>query len=56
MIEVLAPDCAGAEVACNDDFIGLQSEVVVALQAGETVIVVVDGYNANAGDYQLTID
>jgi hypothetical protein len=45
-------DCA-TEIACNDDFSGLQSSVTVTLSAGETVLVNVDGYNGLFGPWVL---
>ncbi len=56
IISVVGDGCRGAEIACNDDATGLQSEVVAAVAAGETVIVVVDGFNGATGNYVLTID
>lgn len=48
-------DCWGPELACNDDASGgLQSEVTVSMSAGQTVIVIVDGWN-EAGDFMLNI-
>ncbi|MEQ1564576.1 MAG: hypothetical protein ABMA64_02975 [Myxococcota bacterium] len=47
--------CGGPELACNDDTNGLQSRVRVPMLAGQTVIVVVDGYLASSGDYTLRI-
>ena len=56
VITLQSPDCAGSELACNDDFSGLQSETTANLAAGESVIVVVDGYNSNSGNYTLAIN
>jgi hypothetical protein len=47
--------CGGAEIDCNDDAIGLQSRVRARMTAGELVIIVVDGYSTNAGDFQLNV-
>ncbi len=48
--------CDGSDIACNDDSgAGLQSKVVVDLQAGQEIIIVVDGYGASRGDFTLTI-
>jgi len=47
--------CGGAELACNDDAMMLQSQVIVPLAAGQTVIVVVDGYSAITGPFILNI-
>lgn len=49
--------CGGAELACSDDGGGgSTSELVVPMTAGQTVIVVVDGYGGAAGDYTLSVD
>ncbi|WP_437590703.1 MXAN_6577-like cysteine-rich protein [Sorangium sp. So ce1000] len=48
--------CTGASLACNDDTSGLQSQVRVMLDEGETVIVVVDGYStATSGAFKLNV-
>ena len=51
--------CAGAELACNDDsgsVSALRSRVIVTLEAGQTVVVVVDGYSvSNYGDFQVNV-
>ena len=50
-------ECGVEELECNDDFIGLSSRIVLPLVAGETVTVVVDGYDADqVGPFVLTID
>jgi hypothetical protein len=47
----------GDELACNDDFIGLRSRLVLELDAGEQVSVVVDGIDGGAaGPFVLRID
>src|SRR5262249_39590087 len=56
IVSVRDATCAGPELTCNDDAIGLQSEVHVPLSAGQTVIVVVDGYGRSNGPYALHID
>jgi hypothetical protein len=48
-------DCAGEELDCNDDAIGLQSQVILHLSEGQTVAVIVDGYYGNEGDFVLNI-
>lgn len=45
-------DCL-TQLACNDDTYGVQSEVMVALNAGEVVVLNIDGYSANAGTFVL---
>jgi hypothetical protein len=47
--------CGGATLSCNDDFGGLQSQVQATLTAGETILVVVDGYNAASGSFTLSV-
>lgn len=49
--------CLGAELDCNDDNDeGVQSTVVVSLRAGQTVVVVVDGYAEDeSGPFVLNI-
>lgn len=48
--------CPGTtQVACNDDWFGLQSFVSVVLNGGQTYYIFVDGFNINSGDYVLNI-
>ncbi|MBI3386971.1 MAG: hypothetical protein HY027_04430 [Deltaproteobacteria bacterium] len=48
--------CNGRELACNDDTNGsMQSQINVQLVAGQTVIIVVDGFGDAAGTFQLSI-
>lgn len=47
--------CGGGELTCNDDAIGLQSRVTASMTAGQTVIIVVDGYGTNGGNYRLNV-
>lgn len=49
--------CGGALLACNDDSSGtLQSLVDVALQAGEPIAIIVDGYGSSStGSYVLHV-
>jgi hypothetical protein len=56
VLTLWSPACGGAEIACNDDSGGLQSSLVAALGAGQTVLVVVDGYNDTSGAYTLAIN
>jgi hypothetical protein len=51
-------DCGGTELVCNDDIDEkvLQSSVTIFLFAGETILIVVDGFNAAAtGAFELYI-
>jgi hypothetical protein len=54
MVQDLA--CGGAELACNDDSIGLISQVNVNLAADQTVMIVASGYSGNTGNFQLNIN
>ncbi|KYF52093.1 hypothetical protein BE08_25515 [Sorangium cellulosum] len=48
--------CRGPQLACNDDTRVEQSEVTVTLEAGQTVVVVVDGSrNTSAGAFTLNV-
>lgn len=56
MLYVREESCNGVELTCNDDAGGsVQSEVAVTLAAGQTIVVVVDGYGTASGNYVLTI-
>jgi hypothetical protein len=45
------------EIACNDDYCGLQSQLdYVVVTAGQTYYVIVDGYSAAFGDYVINVD
>jgi hypothetical protein len=48
--------CGGTELACNDDFCGLQSELAVNLTAGTTYLIRVAGYDGDTGNYALTVN
>lgn len=45
--------CAGAELGCNDDYIGLLSQVTVGLTSGQDYFVRVAGYNGAQGSYSV---
>lgn len=57
---VLDACTGGTELACNDDAededIGLRSRVSVTVTAGQTIFIVVDGYNENAGEFDVNIN
>jgi len=63
ILYVRAGVCAGSEVACNDDAPGCASATTsdhashldLAVTAGETYVIVVDGYNGRSGSFTLTI-
>lgn len=48
--------CGGNELGCNDDAIGLQSSVTVDLAGGQTVVLVVSGWNNAAGNFTVNLD
>jgi len=49
-------ECGGDQIACNDDAGGsTTSQLLFDLEVGQTIIVVVDGFNA-VGDFVLTIE
>jgi hypothetical protein len=47
--------CEGVELACNNDYCALQSEITIDLTAGQTYLIRVAGYDGQIGDYTLTI-
>lgn len=49
-------DCSGPELGCDDDTGGGQSQVTLTLAAGQTVVIVVDGFGGDADDYDLHIN
>ena len=53
---VIQDDCNNTEIACNDDYCGVESELPsVLLSAGTTYYIVVDGWGGECGDYSLTV-
>ncbi|MBI5499601.1 MAG: hypothetical protein HY907_05130 [Deltaproteobacteria bacterium] len=51
-------DCtsSGSEIACNDDYSGLQSNITFAVTAGSTYYVIMDGFSSgNCGAFTITI-
>ena len=55
VLYVLDDSCFGPEVACNDDAGTPQSQLTVSLVAGQSVVIVVDGYNTASGDFALHV-
>ena len=53
-------DCAGRELACNDDIDAeaenYLSEVVLEMAAGDEVVIIVDGWRYSEGQFALMID
>ncbi|KYF89992.1 hypothetical protein BE17_28530 [Sorangium cellulosum] len=59
VLSVFDGDCSGEELDCNDDSpwdSGVTSEVSVPLEAGQTITIVVDGYDRDSGRYELHVD
>ncbi|MBL7942695.1 MAG: T9SS type A sorting domain-containing protein, partial [Flavobacteriales bacterium] len=55
----LTPLGGGAVIACNDDFIGLASDIYIScptLTVGNTYYIQAGGFNANTGSFDLTIN
>ena len=55
-ISIRSDDCSGTEIACVDD-VGnsQQAEATVTLEACESVVIIVDGYQNSSGEFQLTV-
>ena len=50
-------DCTlSTEIAFNDDFCGLQSELTFTSDGTSTYIIMVEGYSSNVGDFVMNID
>ena len=56
VLYVRAANCGSsrAEIQCNDDFAGLQSQVSFQAEGGTPYFVFVDSYNAS-GDFVLNV-
>ncbi len=52
----LRSDCGDVATTldCNDDSVNFQSSISATLEAGQTVFILVDGYRANSGPFELT--
>jgi hypothetical protein len=48
-------DCGGVEMACNDDYCDVQSQVDLKAKADVEYLIRVAGYDGDTGDYTLTI-
>lgn len=51
----LFSDCAGTEIACNNDYCGEQSKIDTLLTAGTTYLIRVSGDGGATGDFDLLI-
>lgn len=47
--------CGGTELACNDDFCGLQSQISLSVTSGTTYFIRVSGFNGATGSYTLNV-
>lgn len=56
MLYVRRGECTGMEAGCDDDAIAPQSRVTVAVMAGETLYIFVDGFGDNQGNFMLNIN
>ena len=52
---VVTGDCGFTQLACNDDFCGLQSQVQFVANGGQTYFILVDGYFDDAGPFTLNV-
>jgi Tol biopolymer transport system component len=55
VVYVRGGGCDGPELACNDDFCDLGSRVTMSVSAGETYVIVVDGFGGSRGDFTLRV-
>src|SRR6185436_5424972 len=64
VLHVRSGTCTGSEIACNDDTAGCTtgepndhhgSRLSLTVTAGQTYVIVVDGYNGTRGTYTLTV-
>jgi len=55
-LTVAAPACDGAAETCNDDCNGLLSGMVYEATMGQTVFIVVDGFDGDVGNFSLSIE
>jgi hypothetical protein len=46
--------CGGTQIACNDDFCGLQSQITFPITAGTTYKIALSGYNGQSGSGTIT--
>lgn len=49
-------DCNGQEVAFNDDYCGMQSQVSFKAKAGVRYLIRVAGYDGDSGEYTVLVD
>ena len=56
VLHLRAGDCTGDEVGCNDDSEETASAVEIELQAGQSIVAIVDGFNRAEGQVTLRIE
>ncbi|MGD8787385.1 MAG: serine protease [Phycisphaerales bacterium] len=49
-------ECGGTELACNDDAVGLQSEIAMQVETGSSYLIRIAGFDHDTGDYVLTLN
>jgi hypothetical protein len=47
--------CGGANLACNDDFCGLQSQTTFAATNGVTYYIAVGGFASQTGNFVMLV-
>ncbi len=48
--------CTGTQLGCSDDYSGATSQLSLYFTAGQTVVIVVDGYSTSSGAFSLHIN
>ena len=57
LLSVRSDYCTGEEIACDDDMGGeLTSWVELQLEEGQTVVLIVDGWGGDEGDFSLSVE
>jgi hypothetical protein len=56
VIGLYRASCAGAPLECNDDCDGVDGAVEYFASEGEELLIVVDGFDGDRGDFDLLID
>jgi hypothetical protein len=55
VLNVVNRDCYGITLSCNDDTFDVESQVLVDLYGGQTVMVLVESYDGGTGSFALNI-
>lgn len=55
VLYALDGSCQGEELGCNDDAVGLASVLELDLKEEQTIMIVVDGYDGQAGESELSV-